>query len=231
MALPNTATKWWPYALNTAPVTDIFIKTFSGDRDYHAYCLASIEKFCTGFRNTVVVDTEHPRGYLMQQSEKLHADLHTDADFILYTDSDTLFNQPVTPETFMVDGKPIWFYTPWTPELLAAVPWFPVMEKFLGWKPIGEFMRRQPFMVPRHVLPDLRDYCWQKHGRTMEQYIMDGTAFSEYNCLGAYCWEFFRDDFHWINTDTDEMPPEVVRQFWSHDHILKNLPAIQQILK
>ena len=42
--------------------TDIFIKTYPGDAAYHTHCLRSIEKFCAGFRDTVVVDTGLKRG-------------------------------------------------------------------------------------------------------------------------------------------------------------------------
>lgn len=218
------------------PTTDIFIKTYTGDRDYHQYCLASIEKFCTGFRNTVVVDdggTEPPKPYLRQQVYKCYADTHTDADYILITDSDTLFNQPVTPESFMAGGKPIWIHTPWTPEMLAhagTATWKRVMTQFRGQEPPSEFMRRQPFVFPRHVFASLRDYCWQKHGRTLEQYIMESGAFSEFNVIGHHCWTRHHDDFHWIDSSKDELPPPLVRQFWSHDPIEKNLEEIQTIL-
>ena len=42
------------HSYTVSPVTcDIFIKTCSHDAEYHKYCLASIEKYCTGFRNVV----------------------------------------------------------------------------------------------------------------------------------------------------------------------------------
>jgi hypothetical protein len=212
--------------------TDIFLKTHSADADYLRYCLASIEKFCSGFRKTVVVEGEHPRGYLHQQVVKLHADTHTDADFILVTDSDTLFTEEVTPESFMRDGKPIWYMTPWNEEMLAhpgTRAWFNVMTEFFGEEPPAEFMRRQPFMFPREVLEGLRNFCVERHGVTIGDYIMARKAFSEWNVLGAYCWLFHRDKFYFMDT-TVECPPPKVKQFWSHDPIEKSLPEIQQIL-
>lgn len=211
---------------------DIFIRTYSGDDDYHPHCLASIEKFCTGFRDVVVVKKEHPQGYLDQQVAKLHADLHTDADFILVTDSDTLFTRPTTPETFMVDGKPIWIKTP--AEELKGLPgpeaWFTVMREFFGFNPEYEFMRRQPFVFPRRVLLALREWCELRHGMTMENYIMSRKAFSEWNVLGMFCHEFFHRDFRWVDTSKDELPELAVKQFWSHTPIGENLEEIQRIL-
>ena len=216
--------------MTPTPTTDIFVKTCLHDRDYHQYCLRSIEKFCTGFRNTVVIEGEHPRGYLQQQVVKLHADQHTDADFILVTDSDTLFNQPVTPESFMVDGKPIWLHTPWTPEMRAVVPWFDPMQRFFGEEPPAEFMRRQPFMFPRIVLQTLREFCLSKHGRHIGDYIMDSKSFSEWNILGYHCWKHHHDLFHWVDTSKDPLPELRVYQAWSHDPLEKNAPIFERIL-
>ncbi len=214
--------------------TDIFIKTCEHDRDYHGYCLMSIGKFCSGFRNTAVVAGEHPQGYLHQQVVKLNADEVTDADLILVTDSDTLFNQPVSPESFMVDGKPIWIHTPWTEEMLAhdgTRTWKRVMTEFFDQEPPSEFMRRQPFFFPRHVLKSLRDFCQQKHGKSIEDYVMNAGSFSEWNVLGFHCWLHHYNEFHWIDSSKDELPPELCRQFWSHDPISKNIEEIQSLLQ
>jgi hypothetical protein len=215
------------------PVTDIFIKTCQHDAEYHKYCLASIEKFCSGFRDVVVIDGEHPRGYLDQQIIKLHADTYTDADFVLITDSDTLLTMPVTPETYLHDGKPVWLWTPWSPEMLAhpgTAAWFRCMKEFFGEESPGEFMRRQPFMVPTQLLKDLREWAEAYHGKSIGDYVMDRGSFSEFNCMGYYAWLAHHDKFHWIDTSKDELPELTVRQMWSHDKIEKNLEEIQRIL-
>lgn len=215
-------------------ITDIFIKTCKHDADYHRYCLASIEKYCSGFRNVVVIEGEHPRGYLDQQIVKLHADTYTDADFVLITDSDTLFTVPVTPETYLRDGKPIWLWTPWSPEMLAhpgTAAWCRCMNEFFGGaESPGEFMRRQPFMVPTKVLKTLREWCEAYHGKSIRDYVMDRGVFSEFNIIGYYAWLTHHDDFHWIDTSMDELPELTVRQMWSHDPIHKNIEEIQRIL-
>jgi len=218
------------------PTVDIFIRTYPGDAAYHEKCLASIDKFCTGFRRVVVVDKtdRSPRiGYLQQQVDKLHADTWTDADYVLITDSDTIMTEPVTPESFMRHGKPIWLHTPWTPEMLAHTgtrAWFNCMKDFFGEDPPSEFMRRQGFMFPRWILHELRKFCVEKHGVALSDYIMNRGVFSEWNVLGCFAWMRHHDTFSWVNTDTDELPPLRLRQFWSHDPIEKNLPEIERIL-
>lgn len=213
--------------------TDIFIKTCEHDRPYHAHCMESISRYCSGFGRTIVVDGEHAQGYLHQQVVKLHADTYSSADYILVTDSDTLFTTPVTPQSFMRDGRPMWLMTPWSQEMLAhpgTSRWFHVMKAFFGVEPRYEMMRRQPFMFPRHVLERLRAYCLRKHGKTIEMYIMQSGAFSEWNILGMFCHMFHHEEFHWIDTE-HELPPTLVRQFWSHDPIGKNIEEIEGILK
>lgn len=216
--------------------TSIFIRTYAHDREYHEQCLRSIEKFCSGFGETVVIDGEHPKGYLRQQVDKVSSDLFCpgDTDFVLITDSDTVFTAPVTPDSFMVDGKPVWIHTPWNPEMFAHQglrAWFNVMTDFFGTPPPSEFMRRHPFIIPCEVLRGLRDYCKMTHGKTIEDYIMNAAAFSEFNVIGFYGWLFHRDKFHWVNSETDELPTLLVRQFWSHDPIAKNIEEINRILQ
>lgn len=222
------------YNAADVPTTDIFIKTCEHDVEYHRYCLASISKFCTGFRHVVEINDngDTPANpYLFQQLVKLNADKHTDADFILVTDSDTLFSEPVTPESFMRDGKPIWYMTPFK-ELEGSdchKAWFPVLAEFFGEEPEFEMMRRQPFMFPREVLKGLRNYCYAQHDITIEDYVYRKGRFSEWNILGNFCWMYHREKFSWINTSV-ECPPAKVRQFWSHAPVSENLEEINSIL-
>ena len=212
--------------------TDIWIKTCLHDRAYHRYCLDSMNVHFKGHRKVVEVHGESHNGYLEQQIKKVHADEYTDADYILITDSDTLFNQPVTPESFMRDGKPMWFYTPWNDDMLAhpgTRAWFDVMTEFMGEEPPAEMMRRQPFMFPREVLMSFRNFCAIKHGKNIDDYVMSKGRFSEYNVMGFYFWKHHHDKFSWINTD-EECPPPLIRQFWSHDPISRNIEEIKKIL-
>jgi hypothetical protein len=92
---------------------------------------------------------------------KLDADKYTDADFICYLDSDTIFTRPVTPELFFRDGKIAWMITPYEK---VQTPWQPIVEKFLKRPVPFETMRRHPMVIPRWLLAELRAFCEREHG-------------------------------------------------------------------
>lgn len=236
---------------STPLVCDIFIKTYPPDYPWLEYCLRSIGKFARDFRGIqivkpngeslsippatetkymhriVVADDYGPDGYLSQQVFKLYADEYTDADFILFTDSDTIFTRPVTPETYFTDGRIDWMMTPWAN---TETPWQPITEKFLGRPVEFEFMRRMPFMVPRWLLESMRAFCVGQHGMTFDKYVMSQPhrSFSEFNALGAFAYYFHRDRFNWINTEevpADQWPPLTVLQKFSHGGLDESIKA------
>lgn len=212
----------------------IFIKSYRGDFRWLTYCLRSIQKFATGFKEIVIVipDTdnldhltaervikvkESGTPYMFQQAVKMYADTYTDADFISFVDSDCVFTEPVTPETFMTDGKVNWLHTPW--EHIAdetSKVWREVMRRCVGKDAPAEFMRRHPQMIPRWALEEFRGFVAQKHGVSLEHYILSqpGRSFSEFNCIGFYLWLHHYDKIHWIDT-SEGIPPTVLKQFWS----------------
>lgn len=112
----------------------------------------------------------------------------------------------------------------------GTATWKRVMTEFAGVEPGSEKMRRQPFMFPRHVLESLRQFCLEKHGKSLEDYIMQSGAFSEWNVLGHHCWLYHHDDFHWVDSSKDELPPLLCYQAWSHDPLEKNIPIFEKIL-
>jgi hypothetical protein len=216
------------------PTTAIFIRSYRGDFPWLAYCLRSIQKFATGFSEIVIVipDTDNldhltaervvkekevMEGYMQQQSTKMLADTFTDADFICFVDSDCVFTEPVTPETFMTDGKVNWLHTPWSK--IADGParvWRAVMQKCIGEDPPAEFMRRQPQIIPRWALQEFRGFIAEKHGVSLEHYIktQPGRFFSEYNTIGFYLWLHHHEKIHWMDTE-EYLPPAVLIQKWS----------------
>lgn len=203
---------------------DIFIRSYDKDFEWLSYCLRSIQRFATGFRSIVVV-TPHgqvpPTGtaevcyqvaeigdqYLQQQSDKLHADHFTDAEFILFMDSDTIFTRPICPDDVIVDNrKPRWLMTPYS-SLSGddVMVWKTVTEKVIGHWVYFEFMRRHPLVVPRWALREFREWVHKVHGYTLERYIMNqpDRHFSEWNAIGAWLWHYHPSRIHWMNTETD----------------------------
>lgn len=237
---------------------DIFIRTYPGDYPWLEYCLQSISKFCSGFRKLWIItpqvnpqpegsllladgsllpvqwkqmNDETEDGYLAQQITKLYADVITDyqPDYILHVDSDVIFTKPTTPGDFMEDGKVVWLMTPYKD---IETPWQPVTEKFMGEPVEFEFMRRFPIMVPRWVYPRVREFCHIRHDMILSNYVQmqPHRAFSEFNVLGAYCYKYHHDKFHFQNTLFRDLPVESAKQFhsWSGitPEVKKELNAI-----
>lgn len=233
-------------------IVDCFIKSYAADKPWLQYCLRSIQKFATGFRtiHLVVPDTRKwwdgsyainnlhvteaeeygNDGYLSQQVFKLHADTISDAEFILFMDSDTIFTRPVTPETFFINDKIAWLYTPYSK---IKTPWQPIIEQFFRHPVAFEFMRRHPIIVPSWLLPALRKYCRTMHDVQLNEYVMaqPHRAFSEFNALGGLAYYYHRDMFHWINTEVDLVPELTTLQKWSYGGLNPEIVAeFEQIL-
>lgn len=216
--------------------TDLFVRSYDGDSEWLKYCLRSIQRFATGFRRTIVVvpcGHNPPTGtsevvfkvadigeqYVQQQSDKMHADHFTDAEFVLYTDSDTIFTRPVCPSDFIADNRrPRWLYTPYSSINSGdGQTWKPVTQKFIGQPVELEYMRRHPFCISSALLKEFRAWIHRTHGVSMERYFMSQPyrECSEFNFLGAYLWFYHRDKVEWINTDED-IGTVFVHQSWSH---------------
>lgn len=213
---------------------DLVCKSYGKDYPWLSFALKSVQKFCTGFNQIMVLlprseplnltaetvvylDTQE--SYLHAQVAKLNADLHTEADYLVYFDSDMVFTRPINPRFFFREGKPIWVMSPWDSLYKGGEKkaWYHVMAKCLQEAPPYEFMRKCAVIVPRHVLQGFRDFIQRTHGCSMDHYVVSqpGNEFSEYNCLGFYCWLFHRDEFYWHDTSKEGVPVWPFKQFWS----------------
>jgi hypothetical protein len=225
---------WEQSAINC----DLFIRGYWKDLGWLALCLASVRRYCHGFRDTVVVlprssdpwlrrrglprvgriewCRDYRDDYLGQQATKLMADSFTDADFICHVDCDCIFIRPTSPENFIVGERPRVFKRPI--ELLGRErPWQAPTEKFLGWQVRDDFMYYPPFTFPRWLYALLREHTLTEHGMDLETYILaqPPRGFSEFNALGAFAWERCRDRFLWVEATV--VPPRDAhcRWYWS----------------
>jgi len=215
---------------------DLWARSYDADSEWLKYALRSIQRFTTGFRRTIVVvphGHNPPTGtnevvfkvaeigeqYLQQQSDKMHADHFTDAEFVTFFDSDILFTRPVSPSDLIEDfRKPRWLYTPYSSLKDDSVQvWKKVTEKFIGHAVDMETMRRHPFTVPTWALREMRAWCHKVHGVSMERYIMTqpNRECSEFNLLGSYLWFYHHDKIAWHNTE-DGLEPPFAYQHWSY---------------
>lgn len=229
----NAPTTFQP---ESALTCDIFIKTYDKVADWHAFAMRSIDRFCIGFRRTVVIGQQPEEGYQQMQIHKLNADLYTDADYILTTDSDVIFSLDVTPATYMRDGKTIWLHRTWKNAIEVEGQegmdkWHRGMKRFFGIEPPYEFMCRHPEMIPRWLYSAFRIFCFERHGKTMAQWVAEDKEFADWNMLGMYAWIYHHEAFFWINQSEVEPPPVTVKQYWGgHTAIAPHIPEMEAIL-
>ena len=226
---------------------DILIRSYVGDFQWLGYALRSLHKRTKEFGQTHIVvpagQTEllkhltlekiyecpiYSDDYLGQQVTKMMADTYSNADYIMHVDSDLIFLQDVTPETFIVDGKPIIYYEPYS--VVGMEPWYPIVSDVLGWNPEHEFMRRFPFLYPRWLYAELRQYLETRHCNTFENYVSRRPyrSFTEFNIIGEYAWKMHHDKFEWRNPHTD---PTYVKQFRSWDGIDSYIGELEELTK
>lgn len=237
-----------------SPIVDIVIRTYSKDLEWLKYSLQSIYKFCSGFRNIIIIIPEKQKhlldalnltqekiftcpdykdDYLGQQITKICADQYSDADYIMFGDSDTLITQPLKPEYLFREDKPIILKTSYE-KIGNTVPWKSVTQKALGFDVQFEFMRRHPFLYRSDTLKEFRAYMKQLHGKEVGEYInkQPDRAFSEFNAIGAFADKFEHDKYYFQDTETEPLPPLYVRQFWSWGGITNEvLEELNNILK
>ncbi len=218
---------------------DIFYKTYYKDFEWLNYSLQSLTKYVTGYNKIIILVPERfknmftpilpPRtevhfvpdegvGYLRQQAYKMQAWKYSDADYILFADSDCLFDHPVNLQD--LPEQPVILYTDY--ELMETVEnvgggnarcWQACTEKFIGRPVQYEFMRRNFLVYLRNTLINI-DAAFPN----LINDIMASTRFSEFNFIGAYCW--FNEPHYYKFINTESLPyPVLGRQFWSHDKI------------
>ncbi|MGH8193625.1 MAG: DUF6492 family protein, partial [Woeseiaceae bacterium] len=220
-------------------ICDILIRSYWRDFAWLEYCLRSIEQHCSGFRVVILAIPErsvpwlnrwpplpsgmrleicpnYPDDYLGQQVTKLHADEVTDADLICHVDSDCIFVRPTSPHDLAPGGLPLVYMRP-VGELPRHWPWTRPTADFLGWQPAYDFMQHPPFVFPRWLYAELRDWSRRKKAVELADWVLSRPprGFSECNALAAYAHAFRRDAFTWISADDGSEERRVCRWYWS----------------
>ncbi len=140
---------------------DIFIKSHKPDFWLLQFALQSISKNITGYRNIILVIPEDQKhdfdtrylpertlifyiseygtgGWLYQQVCKLNAYKYSDADFIMYSDSDAFACNPVNVQDLIVDDKPEILFN-WIPNLEEIIM---KSERFSEFNLLGSFANK-----------------------------------------------------------------------------------------
>jgi hypothetical protein len=225
---------------------DVFIRTYHKDLPWLEYALRSIHKYVTGHRRIIVAIPEGQGhllshltaetvievpdlddGYLGQQLTKLQSWRYTDADAIIFWDSDVVATEPIDIHAeYFKDGKPILYKTRYT-SLPKDVPWKAITSKAIGFEVEWEYMRRMPLVYWRDSLQDAEHFLAIEHLCSPAQYLSQQPqgAFSEFNFIGANVDTFEPDEYTIIDTESVTMPPNKVHQFWSWGGITPDIKA------
>ncbi len=209
---------------------DIFYKSYSKDFWLLHYSLLSVTKNVAGYNNLILLipekekdlfDTrvlpdrtliyyieEYGDGYLFQQWCKINSAKYSSADFILFADSDCIFDHHINLHHFV--PEPEILYTPYE-QLPDAIIWKKPTEDFIKEPVQYEFMRRNCLIFRRDTLLALLKYC-----PNIENIIMTSKRFSEFNAMGAFAWKYEKGKYNFVNTDNWEYERPKAIQVWSH---------------
>lgn len=227
--------------------TDIFIRTYHKDIEWLNYALASIHKHVTGWRKIVitiphgqghllshltaetVVEVEDMEdGYLGQQLTKMEAWKYTDADCVLFWDSDVIATEPIDiQQEYFKDGKPILYKTKYSS--LPGCPWQGMTEKAMCRPVQWEYMRRMPILHLSDCLVDACLLVQTAQGLPLLTYLeqQPHKAFSEFNVIGAFAELNMADQYTILDTEAIDMPPNKVYQGWSWGGIT---PEVREVI-
>lgn len=234
----------------------IFCVTFCRDREWTAYLLGSIQRRCRGFSEVVLVvpfrdiemfrpltafktADERPvrvKGFHEREGKgMLHHEVMIhfadtfcpEADVILHVDGDCVFLADVTPETYMLDGKPILLYVPFAeidkglPYDRHAMAWQECTERCLGEPVTNESMIRHPMMHIREVYPEVRRHIADRQGVAFDEYVLaqkpdhpEGHA--EFTTLGHWAMTRHPSRYHTINVHDNPRPEAHMYSGWTH---------------
>lgn len=235
--------------------TQIFIVTYHKDFQYLKYCLLSIEKFAVGFSGVTILvpDTDASeliqlvvenckkvpvrcvygnewkgKGMLWHMAQIMKSDQWCpDADFIAHLDPDVVFTKPVTPETFIKNGKPFLQYERFSSighRHPGVLKWIENTQRCLPFDVFFETMRGFPHVFHNDLYRECRRLVEQKVKLPIDYYIESGRneypqEFCEFVTLGNVAMQCFPDKYILIdnalkpNPDKSDFP---VFQAWSH---------------
>lgn len=213
---------------------DVFYKTYNKDFNWLDYSLRSLKKHVTGYDNihilvpktqiaqfkeqfkslpdrTIVHEVnEYGSGYMYQQVCKMQAHKYSDASFIMFSDSDLIYDHDINLQTFIETRKPEILYTSYD-KVGDAKCWKEPTEAFIKDPQEYEFMRRNNLIYHRSTLEAIEQY-----EPNLEYIVMNSSRFSEFNAIGAFAWKFEKDKYNFVNTDTWEYVRPKAVQYHSY---------------
>lgn len=250
--------------------TAIFYVTFARDLLWMDYSLQSIRKFGSGFSEicivvpTVDVDKfkkfekafgtaecpvrvkgflEYPqKGFVHHLAMKCYADAFLpDVDLVLHMDPDCMFHAPFTPDSYVINNKPVLLIEPYE-SIRRSNPgrfhWKSVTEDSLRFPCNYETMCRHPAVHYTWLYPKVRKHIEMVHGTPFMDFVLKQKnsfpqGFGEFNTLGSYAIDRHPESYHLIdrgNSGEAADPKPLLTQMWSYEGVNRNMAKIQEIL-
>lgn len=234
---------------------ELFIVTYRRDFPYQVWCCKSIERFCSGFSGVTLLVPDQDskeaeifegstgktpirivsgrewagKGMLWHMAQIMRADEWCpEADFIAHLDSDCIFTEPVTPDTYLRDGKPFLrfeYFTNIRKRHPGAAQWQAPTQACLPFLATYETMRCHPGVFHSGLYATAREQIERKTEQDMDEYIKAGRnefpqTFCEFNTLGNVAMHMFPHKYVTVEQSSDEVTPDnKLQQFWSHGAI------------
>ena len=219
---------------------DIIVKTYPTDYDWLPYLWRSLPR-ATGYRNVIVLlEEQYPeppglppnaviarsrryvgtnpnipdakvsgRGCVM---ERLSAFNYTDAEVLIFVDSDCVFIRDIdfqTDQAVCIDKPAIWWRT-WE-EAGHEACWIPAAKETLRYQPKVNTMYKYPHIYPASVM---RGFWAFIGGRERFMTLHD---YTDWNALGNYALDYHPEEVtpvHALNPGPHGTGM-IVHQFWS----------------
>lgn len=168
------------------------------------------------------------KGMLWHMAQIMHADkLCRNADYILHFDSDAIFTEPITPDTFIKYGRPYLQYERFESigkRHPGVLQWQKNTQNCLQFDIHFETMRGLPHCYEINTYEKARDLMMLKTQMDVNEYIMQGRneypqEFCEHVTLGNVAIQCFAKDYELIDMSLQENPDRSrwpVIQAWSH---------------
>jgi hypothetical protein len=235
---------------------DIFIKSYKPDFWLLQIALKSITRNVSGYNNIILLIPEKDKhdfdtrvlpartlihyiedkspGWLYQQVCKIQAHKYSNADFIMFSDSDCFFTYPINLQNYITDDKPEILYTDWS-KVGDGIIWKEPTEAFMKEHVPYEMMRRNCLIYHRLTLVKISEYA-----PDIEKTIMSSHRFSEFNAMSAYAYKYERDNYNFVNTDDWKYTEPKSIQVWSHaskkegvseTHLREYIRTLESIIK
>jgi hypothetical protein len=235
---------------------EILIVTFKRDFRYLKFCLESIRRFATGFSGITLVVPDYDAAQavlefsgvtiksgaewpdnpmLWHEWVIMNADQWCPkADYVVHLDADCLVRAPVSPDTYIRDGKPYLRHEPFADVATrepGVMEWERVTRLCLPFENLQETMRAMPLVYHRSTYPLTRKVMTQKTKRDAGEYIRSckgiyPQGFCEFVTLGNVAMNLEREKYECVLQLGDKAsPPTNIIQFWGHGD-----PALEQTI-